>query len=101
MIMRLRQPDRRRFKSPIRERRRRVREYYYASVSVLVVKVVLFIFLCVLFSVSLRLFRSKFPNTPPPVKYTVPVIVAIFAAVLGYYIYKNIKDVVALSKEKH
>ena len=100
MIMRLRKPNRRGFRSPIKERRRRQREYYYASVSVLVVKIVLFVFLCILFSVSYRLFHYRFRDMTPPVRYSVPAIVAIFAIVLAYYIYKNINEIRRSSKEK-
>lgn len=100
MIMRTRRPNRRSFKSPIRERRKRQREYYYASVTVLVVKIVVFIFLGILFSVSLRLFHYKFGDMNPALRYAVPALVAIFAVVLAYFIYLNIKEIVELSKEK-
>jgi hypothetical protein len=101
MIMRLRQPNRRGFRSPIKERRRRQREYYYASVSVLVVKIVLFVFLCILFSVTVRLFHYRFSHLTPVARYAVPAIVAIFAIVLVYFIYKNILEIRELSKKKH
>lgn len=92
MILKLRQPNRRRFKSTIRERRKREREYYYASFSVLVVKIILFVFLAVLFSVSFRLFHYRFDHLSPPVRYAVPLLVAGSAIVLIYFIYKNIKE---------
>jgi uncharacterized membrane protein YkvI len=101
MIMRMRQPNRRRFKSPIRERLKRQREYYYASLSVLVVKIILLIFLVILFSVSVRLFHYRFPHLTPALRYAVPTIVAIFAIVLIYFIYKNIKDLRDLHGERH
>ncbi|UCF05326.1 MAG: hypothetical protein JSV33_15645 [bacterium] len=100
MIMRLREPRRRRFTSHITARRKRQREYYYAAMSVLVVKIVLFIFLCILFVVSLRLFHHRFAHTVPPVRYAVPTLVAAFTIVLGFYIYRNIKEIVELAKEK-
>jgi hypothetical protein len=100
MVMKLRQPDRRKFRSPIRERRQRQREYYYAAVSVLVVKIVLFIFLAILFSVSARLFHYRFQHITPALRYAVPVFVAAAGVVLAYFIYKNIKDLRELSEEQ-
>jgi amino acid permease len=100
MVMKLRQPDRRHFRSPIREQRRRQREYYYASVSVLVVKIILFVFLAVLFSVSIRLFHYRFAHLAPPIRYAVPALVAIAAIILAYYIFKNIKDLKELSAQQ-
>ncbi len=100
MILKLRQPDRRRFKSSINIRRRRIREYYYASISVLVVKIVLFVFLLILFNVSYKAFSRKFTSVPPAIRLSVPYIVLIFAAVLLFFIYRNIKQLRSLSKEK-
>ncbi len=100
MIMKLRRPDRRKFRSPIRERRRRQREYYYAAVSVLVVKIVLFVFLGILFSVSARLFHYRFQHVNPALRYAVPAFVALGAIILAYFIYKNIKDLKELAEEQ-
>jgi uncharacterized membrane protein len=100
MVMKLRQPNRRHFRSPIREHRRRQREYYYASVSVLVVKIILFVFLVILFSVSVRLFHFRGAHLSPPVRYAVPVLVAIAAIILAYFIFKNFKELRELSKEQ-
>jgi len=100
MVMKLRQPDRRRFRSPIRERRRREREYYYAAVSVLVVKIVLFVFLVILFSVSARLFHFRFQHLSPPLRYMVPSLVALASIVLLFFIIKNIKELRELSRER-
>lgn len=99
-MMKLRQPDRRRFRSPIRERRRREREYYYAAVSVLVVKIVLLIFLIILFNISARLFHYKFQNISPPLRYLVPILVALAAIALVYFIIKNIKDLRDISSHR-
>lgn len=99
MILRPREPDRRRFTSHLRARRTRQREYYYASFMVLVVKIILFIFLWILFSVSIRLFRYRFADSPPLQRYILPVLIGIFAIALGYFIYKNIKDLIELSRE--
>ncbi|MCK4350306.1 MAG: hypothetical protein KAX13_05570 [Candidatus Krumholzibacteria bacterium] len=100
MVMKLRQPNRRKFRSPIRARRQRLREYYYAAVSVLVVKIVLFIFLSILFKVSVRLFHYRFQNVTPVLRYAVPALVAAAGIVLAYFIYKNIKDLRELAKEQ-
>ena len=100
MVMKLRQPDRRRFRSPIRERRRREREYYYAAVSVFVVKVVLFVFLLVLFGVSARLFHLRFQHLSPPVRYMVPGLVGLAAIILLYFIIKNMKELRELSRQR-
>ncbi len=98
--MKLRQPDRRRFRSPIRERRRREREYYYAAVSVLVVKIILLIFLGILFDVSIRLFHFRFQHLSPPIRYMVPALVGLAALALVYFIIKNIKDLRELSAQR-
>jgi len=100
MVMKLRQPDKRRFRSPIRERRRREREYYYAAVSVLVVKIILFVFLIILFNVSVRLFHYRFQHLSPPLRYAVPTLVALAAITLVYFIFKNIKDLRELSNQR-
>lgn len=90
--MRLRQPDRRRFRSPLRDAHRRQREYYYAAATVLVVKIILFVFLCILLYVSLRLFPYRFEKGPALARYGVPLLVACFILVLARFIYKNIID---------
>ena len=100
MVIRLRKPDRRRFQSSINIRRTRRREYFYASISVLLVKIVLFIFLLVLADVSYRALSRKFQGLNPVIKVSVPIIVLIFAVGMLYLIYKNIKQIRELSKEK-
>ena len=102
MVMRMRQPDRRRFRSPIRERRKREREYYYAAVSVLVVKIVLLVFLGILLNVSIRLFlfQPRSQQLSSPLRYTVPILVGTAMIVLIYFIIKNIKDVRELSRQR-
>ncbi|MBN1164971.1 MAG: hypothetical protein JXB45_10360 [Candidatus Krumholzibacteriota bacterium] len=99
-MLRLRQPDRRRFKSSIREKGRRQREQLYSLVSILVVKITLLVFLCILFSVSVRLFHYRFPESSFPLRYSVPLLVAVFILVLAKYIYKNIKEIKEISKNK-
>ncbi len=92
MILNPRKPDRRRFKSPIRETRKREREYYYAAVSVLVVKIVLLIFLSILLYVTLQLFPGMYPEGSILKRFGVPMLVAAFILVLGRFIVNNIKE---------
>lgn len=98
--MKLRQPNRRHFKSQIRERRKRQREYFYSSISVLVVKFILFIFLAILFSVSLRMFHYRFEHLTPVLRYSVPALVGLFDLILAFFIYRNFKDIRELSKDR-
>jgi len=100
MIMKSRRPDRRHFTSPIRDSRRRTREIYYATMSVLVVKIVLFVFLGILFYQSIILFTTRFTGAPAPLRYAVPVLVGAFMVVLVRFIYKNIKDLRYLSRPR-
>ena len=92
MIMKMRRPERRRFTTPIRQSRRRSRELYYASMTVLVVKIVLFVFLGILLYHSVILFSTRFTKTPAPLRFLLPVIVGAFMLFLIRLIYKNIKE---------
>jgi hypothetical protein len=98
MILTPRQPNRRHFRSPIREARKREREYYYAAVSVLVVKIILLVFLCILLYVSLQLFPGMFPDGSFLKKYGVPMLVGGFILVLMRFIINNIKELREASK---
>ena len=100
MVLKQRQPNRRRFRSPIRERRKREREYYYAAVSVLVVKVILFVFLVILLNVSIRLFHYRFQHLSPPLRYAVPILVGLAALALVYFIIKNFKELREISHQR-
>jgi uncharacterized integral membrane protein len=101
VILTPRKPDRRHFRSPIREARRREREYYYAAVSVLVVKIVLLVFLCILLVVSLQLFPGMFPDGSFLKRFGVPLLVAGFMGVLLRFIIKNIIELRQSSKKRH
>ena len=92
MILTPRQPNRRHFKSPIREARKREREYYYAAVSVLVVKIILLVFLCILLYVTLQLFPGMFPEGSVLKRYGVSLLMVGFIMVLLRFILNNIKD---------
>ncbi len=100
MILTPRKPDRRRFRSPIREAHRREREYYYAAVSVLVVKIILLVFLCILFYVSLQLFQGMFPDGTVLKRFGVPLLIAGFILVLMRFIINNIKELRDASKKR-
>ncbi len=100
MILTPRKPDRRRFRSPIREAHRREREYYYAAVSVLVVKIILLVFLCILFYVSLQLFQGMYPDGSVLKRFGVPLLIAGFMLVLIRFIINNIKELRSASKKR-
>jgi len=93
MIMRLKKPDRRQFKSRVLQKRKRERELYYSNISVLVIRIILLIFLIILLSVSSRLFHYKFQDTPFIIRYMVPGLVVIFIIWLFYSIFNNIKEI--------
>jgi len=99
MILNPRKPDRRHFRSPIREARKREREYYYAAVSVLVVKIILLVFLCILLYVTLQLFPGMYPDGSVLKRFGVPLLVAAFILVLGRFIVNNIKELRAARKK--
>ncbi len=92
MILNPRKPDRRHFRSPIRESRRREREYYYAAVSVLVVKIILLVFLCILLYVTLQVFTGMYPDGPALKRFGFPILIASFILVLLRFIINNIKE---------
>ena len=101
MILKMRRPDRRGFKSTFRETRRRKREYYYSAVSVLVVKFILLVFLVILFITSSRLFYYKLSHNPGILRYSIPIVVLIGIGVLIYYIVINIKEIKDISDSMH
>ncbi len=98
MILTPRKPDRRHFSSPLREARKREREYYYAAVSVLVVKIILLVFLCVLLYVTLQLFPGMFPEGSVLKRYGVSLLMAGFILALLRFIISNIKELREASK---
>ncbi len=101
MILTPRKPDRRHFRSPIREARKREREYYYAAVSVLVVKIILLVFLCILLYVTLQLFPGMFPEGSVLKRYGVSLLMAGFILALLRFIINNIKELREASKLRH
>ena len=93
MIMRIRQPNRRRFKSKVLEKRKREREIYYSTFSILIVKIILIVFLTILLFVSFRVFYYKFQGSPFMIRYMVPGLVIIFIIWMLYSIFNNIKAI--------
>lgn len=94
-----RPPRRPRFRSSFGERMARTREYYYSLFTILVVKIVLFIFLWVLFGNTLRAMRTGFKNIPQAWRIILPAAIAAMALFIGYHIYKNIKEIRAHGRE--
>ena len=77
----------------------RTREYYYSLFTVLAVKIVLFTFLWFFFGASVRIMRTSFKNIAETWRFMLPAAVAIITLIIGYQIYKNIKEIVRYSKE--
>jgi hypothetical protein len=75
------------------------REYYYSLFATLMVKIVLFISLCMLFASSVRIMRTSFRSISEAWRFIMPSAVAIIAIFFGYRIYKDIKYIRSYSKE--
>lgn len=91
--------SRRRFGSSAGDRLARSREYYYSLFTTLSVKIVLFFFLWMLFGSSVRVMRKSFKNVSETWKVALPAAIACIAVLIGYHIYKNIKEIRRYSKE--
>lgn len=101
MVLKTRRPNRRGFKSTLRETTRRKREYYYSGISVFVVKIILLVFLCILLSVSTRLFYFRLSDNPGILRLSIPLVVLAAIIVLLYYIIRNYKDLREEYKNMH
>lgn len=101
MILQRRQPDRRRFKSSIRYTAKRKREYFYSSITILLVKIILLGFLFVLLKTSIVVFFAKFKENSQYMRYSLPLLVLIMIVALIYYIIKNIKGLREEYKNLH
>lgn len=77
----------------------RTREYYYSLFTILVVKIVLFIFLWILFGSAVRVMRGSFKSISDTWRLALPSAIAIIAMIIGYHIYKNIKDIRKYDRE--
>ena len=92
-------PDRRRYSSRLRDRISRTREYYYSLFTTLVVKIMLFVFLSVLFVRTVRIMSTSFKNISSFWRYALPIAIAVIALILGYRIYCNINDIRKYTRE--
>lgn len=92
-------PDRRRYSSHLRDRISRTREYYYSLFTTLMVKIILFVFLSVLFVRTVRIMRTSFKNISNFWRYVLPAAIVVIALILGYRIYCNIKDIQRYNRE--
>ena len=100
MIMGFRPPSKsRRMRSSFGRRIDRTREYYYSLFTILVVKIVLFLFLWVLFASSIRIMRTSFQSVSTFWRFALPGAVAAINSFIGYHIYKNIKEIGEYGKE--
>ena len=90
---------RRRLGSPEGERLSRSREYYYSLFTTLAVKIVLFIFLLMLFGSAVRVMRKSFKNVSDAWRMALPGAIAIIAMLIGYHIYKNIKEILRCNRD--
>ncbi|MDD4856840.1 MAG: hypothetical protein PHD74_01900 [Candidatus Krumholzibacteria bacterium] len=70
----------------------RTREYYYSLFTTLMVKIVLFIFLWMLFASCVRIMRTSFRGISDIWRFVLPAAVVIIAIIFGIRIYKDIKE---------
>jgi flagellar biosynthesis protein FlhB len=91
--------SRRRFRSSESERILRSREYYYSLFTTLAVKIVLFIFLWMLFGSAVGVMRKSFKNVSDAWRMALPGAIAAIALLIGYHIYKNIKEILRHNRE--
>lgn len=90
---------RRRFRSTEGERLSRSREYCYSLFTTLAVKIVLFIFLWMLFGSAVRVMQKSFKNVSDAWRAALPAAIAAIALLIGYHIYKNIKEILRYNRE--
>jgi len=93
-------PDRGRFqKRPARSAFSRTRELYYSLFTVLMVKIILFVFLWILFGSSVGVMRTSFKNISDAWRLALPGAIAVIALIIGYHIYRNIKEIQRCTRE--
>jgi len=90
---------RRRFRSTEGERLARSREYYYSLFTTLTVKIILFVFLWMLFGSAVHVMRKSFRNVSDAWRAALPGAIAVIALLIGYHIYKNIKEILRYNRE--
>jgi amino acid permease len=94
-----RSAGRSRFRSSEAQKIARSREYYYSLFTTLAVKIVLFVFLWILFGSAVRVMRKSFKNVSDTWRMALPAAIAAIALLIGYYIYKNIKEIRRYNQE--
>jgi hypothetical protein len=100
MLFNFRRPaGARRFLTPSRNKIVRTREYYYSLFTTLVVKIVLFVFLWMLFGTSIKVMRTGFKSISNSWRLALPGAIAAIALLIGYHIYKNIKEIARYNRE--
>jgi len=77
----------------------RAREHYYSLYFILVVEIILFFSLGGLLIGTMNTLQKAFRNIEPFWRIALPAAIAIVAAVIGWTIYKNIKEILALNRE--
>jgi hypothetical protein len=92
-------PSRPGLRSPGRSGLVRSREYYYSLFTTLAVKIVLFVFLWMLFGSAVRIMRTNFRNLSNGWRVVLPGAIAIIALLIGYHIYKNIMAIRGYNRE--
>jgi hypothetical protein len=88
-----------RFRSPGKRRLARSRGRYYSLFATLVVKIMLFIFLWLLFDSAVRVMRTSFKNVSDGWRAALPAAVAVVAILIGYHIFRNIKEILRFKRE--
>jgi len=89
----------RRMRSSLGRRIARTREYYYSLFTILVVKIVLFLFLWVLFASSIRIMRTSFQAVSPFWRFMLPGAIVAINLYIAYHIFKNIKEIREYDKD--
>ncbi len=74
------------------------KEYYYSLGAIILVKIVLFVFLWVLFASSIRVMRTSFRGISQTWRFAFPVFIGAVALYIGYHIVKSIKEIMRRPK---
>jgi len=93
------QSGRRRFGSSKAQEISRKKEMYYSLFTTLGVKIILFIFLWMLFGSSVRVMRKSFKNLSDTWRMALPAAIAAIALLIGYHIFKNIMEIRRYGRE--
>ena len=66
---------------------------YYSLFVILIVRLILFVFLWVLFATTVRIMRTSLRSIPQHWRYVLPGVIAGIAALIGYHIFLNGKEI--------